>query len=269
MVEEKFETLKLEIEDHIAVLTLNRPEKMNCFNTTLLEEIGQAAEGIKLNDDVRVMVLTGAGSAFCSGADIEEYEPELIEIGQMGPYAVPRRIHEAQYPIKAIYNMEKPTIAMVNGLAIGSGMNLAAICDIRTGSEKTKFMSGFARLGLVHGMGGLWTLPRIVGLPKALEIIYTNDFIGGEEAHQLGLLNQFWPSSELETRTFELARKIASQPPLATKLNRHTLLEGLNMDLETALKYVAIVQAITGPSEDHIEAYNAFVEKRPGNFKGK
>jgi enoyl-CoA hydratase/carnithine racemase len=268
-MKKEFETVILEKEDHIAVLTLNRPERQNAFNTTLLREIGEAAVDVRYDDDIRVMIVTGAGVGFCSGADIKEYEPELIEIGAKGPHAIPRRIHEAQFPVRAIYDLEKPSIAMVNGNAIGSGMNLAAVCDIRTGSEKTKFMSGFARLGLVHGMGALWTLPRIVGVPKALELCYVNDFIDGEEASKIGLLNHLWPSSELKKRTFELAGKIAAQAPLANKMNRHTLLEGLNMDFDAALKYVAIVQSITGPSKDHLEAYNAFLENRQGNFKGE
>jgi len=268
-MEKEFETLTLEKDNRIAVLTLNRPEKMNAFNTTLLREIGEAAEDVRFDDDIRVLIITGAGRAFCSGADIYEYEPELIEIGGKGPHAVPTRIHEAQYPIRSIYNLEKPSIAMVNGDAIGSGLNLAAACDIRTGSERTRFMSGFVRLGLVHGMGALWMLPRIIGLAKALEICYVNDFIDGEEALRLGLLNHLWPSSVLKEKTFDLAKKIAAQPPIAIKMNRHVLLEGLNMDFDAALKYVAIAQAITGPSKDHVEAYQAFLENRPGNFKGE
>lgn len=265
----KFEFLTVKQEDTIAVVTLNRPEKMNALHDGLLHEIGAALDEMRDDNTIRVVVMTGSGDAFCSGADLREYEPTLLEVAAQGAHAIPKKIWNAQVPIRAIINVGKPVIAMVNGISLGSGMDLAMACDIRTGSEKTQFMSGFSRIGLIHGMGQLWTLPRIVGFAKAAELIYTCDFVDAEEAYRIGLLNQLWSSSELESKTMALARRIANRPPLAIKLNRLLMLRGLSTDFDASLESVRIAQCITGLSKDHPEAWRALVEKRPGVFKGE
>jgi 2-(1,2-epoxy-1,2-dihydrophenyl)acetyl-CoA isomerase len=268
-MEEKFQFLRIRQEDNIAVITLNRPEKLNALHDGLLSEIGTALDGMRDDDTIRVVIVTGAGDAFCSGADLREYEPTLLEVAAKGAHAIPKKIWDAQVPIRAIINVGKPVIAMVNGISLGSGMDLALACDIRTGCEKSRFMSGFARMGLIHGMGQLWTLPRIVGFAKAAELVYTCDFVDAEEAYRIGLLNQLWPSAELEKKTMGLARRIASKPPLAIKLDRLLMLRGLSTDFETSLEAVRIGQSITGLSKDHPEAWHALLEKRPGVFKGE
>jgi enoyl-CoA hydratase/carnithine racemase len=269
MMEQKFTFLTIKQEENIAVITMNRPEKMNALHDGLINEIGAALDGMRDDKSIRVVVLTGAGEAFCSGADLHEYEPTLLEVAANGAHAIPKKIWEAQVPIRAIINVGKPVIAMVNGISLGSGMDLALACDIRTGSEKSQFMSGFARMGLIHGMGQLWTLPRIVGFAKAAELVYTADFVEAEEAYRIGLLNQLWPSSELESKTMGLARRIANRPPIATQLNRLLMLRGLSTDFDASLESARITQCITGLSKDHPEAWHALLEKRPGVFKGE
>ncbi len=265
-----FKFLKIEKEEeHIAVITLNRPEKLNAFNDDLLRELGAALDEMRDAAVIRVVVITGAGRAFCSGADLVEYEPTLLEVASAGAYAVPKKIFDAQAPIRAIRNVGKPVIAMVNGMSIGAGMDLAVACDMRTGSEKTQFMTGFIRMGLIHGMGQLWNLPRIVGYGKAAELIFTCDFVDAEEAYRIGLLNQLWSSAELKSKTMDLARRIADRAPIAVSLNRLLMLRGLSTDYDTSLEAVRLAQCIPALSKDHPEAWKSLVEKRKSNFKGE
>lgn len=264
-----FKTVLVEKEEHVSVITLNRPEKFNAFNDDLLRELAEALDEMRDDDSVRVVVITGAGKAFCSGADIHEYEPTLLEVAAAGAHAIPKKIFAAQASIRAIRNVGKPVIAMVNGISLGAGMDLAVACDMRMGSENTQFMTGFTRLGLVHGMGQLWNLPRILGYAKAAELIFTCDFVSAEEAYRIGLLNQLWKSSELKKKTMDLAHRIADRAPIAVKLNRLMMLRGLSTDFDASLESVRIAQCITGLSKDHPEAWRAIVEKRKANFKGE
>ncbi len=265
-----FQFLKIEKEEeHIAVITLNRPEKLNAFNDDLLRELGAAVDEMRDAAAIRVVVITGAGRAFCSGADLVEYEPTLLEVASAGAHAVPKKIFDAQAPIRAIRNIGKPVIAMVNGMSIGAGMDLAVACDMRTGSEKTQFMTGFTRMGLIHGMGQLWNLPRIIGYGKAAELIFTCDFVDAEEAYRIGLLNQLWSSAELRSKTMDLARRIADRAPIAVSLNRLLMLRGLSTDYDTSLEAVRLAQCIPALSKDHPEAWKSLVEKRKSNFKGE
>jgi len=269
-MEKKFEQAILKKEKHIAVITLNRPEKLNAWTHQLFDDVLAALEDVRSDDNIRVLVITGAGKGFCSGGDVDEFESWLLETSRQGPEVVRRYVRTGpQRIIRAIRDLDRPVIAMVNGMAVGSGMDLAVACDIRTGCEKSKFMSGFERLGLIHGMGALWLLPRIIGVAKTAELAYTCDFIDADEAYRIGLLNKLWQSSELEKETMAMARRIASRAPIAVRMSRLLIFKGLHMDFETALEFTATCQGIAGPSEDHAEAYHALIEKRQGVFKGK
>jgi enoyl-CoA hydratase/carnithine racemase len=168
-----------------------------------------------------------------------------------------------------LQKMIKPTIAMVNGAAVGAGCDFAFGCDLRTGSENTRFMSAFIKVGLFPGWGGTWLFPRLMGVGKALEYLYTGDFIEAKDAEKLGILNRLVPAADLLTETMKLAEKIANGPPIAIRMTKLNVYKGLNMDLETALQVAAACESITLTSEDHKEGIAAFKEKRPAKFQGK
>ncbi len=262
-----FETLLLEKKEGIAVLTLNRPERMNALNPKMAGELVQALQEVNQDDEVRVLVVTGAGKAFCTGADVGGMSPE--ERRPKGAEEIRRGFRNIQAIILGFHRLEKPTIAMINGAAVGGGFDLACSCDLRTGSEHARFMVAFTRIGLFPGWGGTWLYPRIIGVPKAAEMLFTGDFMEAKEAERYGLLNKLVPAADLEKETMGLARRIANGPPIAIRLAKMQLYKGLEMDLETALQVAAACETITLTSEDHKEGVAAFREKRPPQYKGK
>ena len=171
--------------------------------------------------------------------------------------------------ILGLQNLDKPTIAMVNGDAVGAGFDLALACDMRIGSPKTRFMMAYTRMAVIPDLGGTWFLPRIVGISKALELIFTADFCNAEEAYRIGLLNKLVSVEQLEDETKALANKLAKGPPIAYRLSKWQVYKGLEMDLETALVSLAPWIPLLIASEDYKEAVSAFVQKRPPEFKGK
>jgi enoyl-CoA hydratase/carnithine racemase len=262
-----YETLLLEKKDGIAILTLNRPERMNALNEKMGTELVQALQEADQDDEVRVLVVTGAGKAFCTGADVGGMTAG--ERKPRGAEEIRRGFRNIQGIILGLHRLEKPTIAMINGAAVGGGFDLACACDLRMGSENARFMVAFTRIGLFPGWGGTWLYPRIIGIPKAAEMLFTGDFLEAKEAERLGLLNKLVPAAELEKETMGLARRIADGPPIAIRLSRMQLYKGLEMDLETALKIAAACETITLTSEDHQEGVAAFREKRRPQYKGK
>ena len=262
-----FETLLLEKKEGIAVLTLNRPERMNALNPQMAGELVQALQEVNQDDEARVLVVTGAGKAFCTGADVGGMSPE--ERRPKGAEEIRRGFRNIQAIILGLHRLEKPTIAMINGAAVGGGFDLACSCDLRTGSEHARFMVAFTRIGLFPGWGGTWLYPRIIGVPKAAEMLFTGDFMEAKEAERYGLLNKLVPAADLEKETMALARRIANGPPIAIRLAKMQLYKGLEMDLETALQVAAACETITLTSEDHKEGVAAFREKRRPQYKGK
>jgi enoyl-CoA hydratase/carnithine racemase len=262
-----FETLLLEKNEGIAVLTLNRPERMNALNPKMSEELAQALQEVNQDDEARVLVVTGAGKAFCTGADVGGMSAE--ERKPKGAEEIRRGFRNIQAIILGLHRLEKPTIAMINGAAVGGGFDLACSCDLRTGSEHARFMVAFTRIGLFPGWGGTWLYPRIIGVPKAAEMLFTGDFMEAKEAERYGLLNRLIPAADLEKETMSLARRIADGPPIAIRLAKMQLYKGLDMDLETALQVAAACETITLTSEDHKEGVAAFREKRRPHYKGK
>jgi enoyl-CoA hydratase/carnithine racemase len=262
-----FETILLEKKEGVGILILNRPERMNALNEKMYAELVQAIQEVDQDDEVRVLIVTGAGKAFCAGADVGGMS--AAERKQRGPEEIRRGFRNIQKIILGLHRMEKPTIAMVNGSAVGGGFDLACACDLRTGSENARFMSAFVRIGLFPGFGGTWLYPRIIGIPKAAEMLFTGDFMEANDAERFGLLNKLVPAAELEKETMNLARRIANGPPIAIRLSKVQLYKGLEMDLETALKVAAACETITLTSEDHQEGVAAFREKRPPKYKGK
>jgi len=269
-----YETLIYEKEDGIAKITLNRPEKLNALGYPMEPEIGMAVDEAARDDEVRVLIITGAGRGFCAGGDFRysrlrthELRPEEAEIRGEGVKG--RLIQSIFHGILTLQRMDKPTIAMVNGPAVGGGFDLALACDVRIGSPNARFMVAFTRIGLVPATGGAWFLPRIVGLPKALELLYTGDFVEAEEAYRIGLLNRLVPAERLEEETMTLARKLVQNPPMSLRLDKFMAYKGLGTDLETALGLGIACENMCLQSEDHLEGLMAFAEKRQPVFRGK
>jgi enoyl-CoA hydratase/carnithine racemase len=256
----------------IALLTLNRPERLNAIDRELQRELGDALEQVGADDGVRVVVLTGAGRAFCSGADVAGMAGGggAHDAGAGGAEALRRGFRGPQRLILGLHRMEKPTIAMVNGAAVGAGFDLACACDLRVGSPQARFMVAFTRIGLFPGYGGTWLYARALGsIPKAAELLFTGDWLEAEEAHRHGLLNRLVPAEALEAETMALAQRIAEGPPIAIRLAKMHLYRGLEYDLDTALLMAAASETITLTSEDHREGMAAFREKRKPVYRGR
>lgn len=257
--------LIVDISEHIATLTLNRPEKLNAFTSGMLEDLVSALDDCEARGDVRVVVLTGAGRGFCSGGDI----------GGMGaeqdnrPHVTKARIaDEIQAFPKRMARFHKPVIAAVNGPAAGGGMDLALACDFRVAGRSARFAETYGKIGLLPGGGGAYFLPRIVGVARAMELLLTAEFIDAEQALEIGLVNHVFEDDELQASARAIAARIASLPPLSIRLIKRTVLEGLHSDLAASLDLVSSHIAITRAGPDHAEAIQAFKEKRPGHYVG-
>ena len=265
-----YETVQLEIADRIARITLNRPERLNALSPQLTQELGDAVEAVAGTDeDVRCLILTGAGRAFCAGGDTGGMPGGGQERERGGPETIRRSFRSAQRAVLGLHRLEIPTIAMVNGDAVGAGFDLACVCDLRTMAETARFMVAYRRVALIPGYGGAWLYPRRLGLSKAAELMFTGDFLSAQEAQQLGFISAVAPVDQLEALTMELAHKIASGPPISLRLMKQLLYKGLSLDLETAMQMAATGSSITLTSEDHREGVAALREKRPAEFKGR
>lgn len=257
-------------EGQIVRIVLNRPEKRNAINEELTWELLEALEEVRRDRQTRVLVLTGAGEAFCVGGGLEAGTTGPLRPSEQKPEELRQALRNgAQRVTLALREMDKPVIAMVNGVAAGGGFDWAMACDLRIGSEKTRFRVGFTSIGLFPGTGGAWLLPRIVGVPKAAEMLFTDRLVDSSEAERLGLLNKVVAHGDLEAETMKLAGQIASGPPIALRLAKMQLYRGLEMDLGTALEMAAACETITLTSEDHREGVNAFLEKRNAVFLDK
>ncbi len=265
----RYKTLYTEKRGHVSTITLNRPDRLNAMNDQAFKEICHALEQVEKDDKTRVLIITGAGRAFCAGADLTPGPDGERLIDEQHPEVVRLDLRRLQAMTRQVRRMNKVVIAMVNGVAVGVGFDLASACDLRVGSENASFMIGFGRIGLIPGTGGTWLLPQLLGVSKAAQLILTNDVFDATEAERFGYLNKLVPSSQLEKATMDLAERIAKLPPIAIRLAKLQLYEGLHMDFETALDMIAVCQGITASSEDHREAVAAFREKREGQYKAR
>lgn len=252
-------------EEGIATITLNRPDRRNAFSPEMSESINRAVEDAAKDKKVRVLVITGTGRAFCSGADVKAMAERANRQGSEKDEPEIR-----SEPLHVLLNkFEKPVIAAINGVAVGGGFDLALACDIRIASDRARFAEVFIRRGLIPAMGGIYFLPRLVGIDKACQLIWTGDMIDAREAERIGLVTMVVPHEELESATLELAEKLAKGPPLAIQKAKRNIYRGLGMDLESALEYAASDMKELQQTEDHEEGARAFVEKRQPVFKGK
>ena len=273
IVEEKLadKTILVKIEGHVATLVMNRPEVMNALNHTMFEEYLAALDEINRNDDIRVAIITGAGKAFCASADVD-YESKGKD-ALLPDTDIEEGIryirHTAQAITRSIIDLEKPTIAMVNGLAVGDGFDWALACDLRVGSTNARFMNAFIRMGIAPNSGAPWLYPKLMGLTKAFELLYTGDWIMAEEADRIGLFNKLVSPEELEKETMALASKIAEQAPIPIRMMKRQVYQGLETSLNIILDLAGDAEMICVKTEDHKEALAAFRAKRKPVFNGK
>jgi 2-(1,2-epoxy-1,2-dihydrophenyl)acetyl-CoA isomerase len=259
--------LLYDVRDGIATLTLNRPERLNALGGALREELGDAMGRACADEGVRVIVLTGAGKGFCAGGDVKAMH-EAREQGTTRPLLE----KVAPFRDRVVLMMRdapKPLIAAVNGAAAGAGMNLALACDIRIASTAAKFSQAFVRRGLHPDWGGTYFLPRVVGMAKACELIFTGAVMDAEEALRLGIVTAVHPPERLMDATYALAARIAAGPPIAIRLARRALYHNQEVDLRAALEFETFAQNVCIDSEDAAEGIRAFVEKREPKFQGR
>ncbi|MHB8575451.1 MAG: enoyl-CoA hydratase/isomerase family protein [Dehalococcoidia bacterium] len=265
-----YKTLLVERSGRIITVTLNRPERLNSLSAELTDELGGLLTDLANGDeDLRCLVLTGAGRAFCAGGDTGGMPGGKSERPRRSAEDVRRGFRNAQRVVLGLQRLEIPTIAMVNGDAVGAGFDLACACDLRTAAQQARFMVAYRRIGLIPGWGGAWLYPRRLGLSKAAELMFTGDFMSAEEGYRLGMINRVVPAEQLQVETMALAGRIASGPPISLRLMKQMLYRGMETNLETSMLMAATGSAITLLSEDHVEGISAFREKRSAEFQGR
>jgi 2-(1,2-epoxy-1,2-dihydrophenyl)acetyl-CoA isomerase len=261
-----FEHIDITEDDRIVTITLNRPEKLNAFAGHMRRDLAKALEEAGSDHDVRVVVLTGAGRAFCAGGDVK-FMAELIE--QQDTEEFSRLLGSARRVITAIRQMTKPVIASVNGPAAGAGFNLALACDLRLASTDASFSQSFVKVGLHPDWGGTYFLPRIVNTNKACELFFLGETIDAQEALRLGIVNRVVSPEDLEPATRQLAEALRDAPPIAVAAAKQAVYISQKSELEEMLRYENEAQLRCFESHDGREGIRAFLEKRKPNFTGK
>lgn len=257
-----YQFLTLAVENRIATLTVNRPDKLNALNDATIAELGQAIDEVRSRDDIGGLIVTGAGRAFVAGADISELSSQTPTIAKA-------RARGGQEIFRRFETSPKPVIAAVNGFALGGGCELALACHIRIASEKAKFGQPEVKLGTCPGYGGTQRLSRLVGKGRAIQLITTAEMIDAQEAWRIGLVNKVVAPDDLMTVTLEMMNTILANGPLAVALCIEAIDRGLEMSLEEGLVLEANHFGLLAASEDMTEGMNAFLEKRAPAFKGR
>ncbi|MFE2985725.1 enoyl-CoA hydratase/isomerase family protein [Streptomyces sp. NPDC055092] len=251
--------------DRVATILLNRPHRKNAFTLDMVDAWADMLLRAGADPEVRAIVVTGAGGAFCSGIDLGDLQGE-----ERGPLAqkemLTGRVHRVAHALESI---DKPVIAAVSGAAVGAGMDMALMCDLRFAGRGARFAESYINVGLVPGDGGCWLLPRIVGTSKALHLLWTGDFVDAEQALSMGLVEEVVDDEELADFVQEYAARLASRPPAAVRMIKRLVRQGARTDLPTALDTVSSHFGVIGSTEDSKEALAAFKERRPGRFEGK
>jgi enoyl-CoA hydratase len=256
-----YQNLLLEIENHIALLTINRPAALNSLNPPTLNELAAAFEELQNSPDVKVIILTGAGEkAFVAGGDISVMQP-------LSPLEARKVALQAQQLFNAIEYGNKVVIGAINGYALGGGCELAMACDIRIASDNARFGQPEINLGIIPGWAGTQRLPRLIGKGKAKELMFTGDMISADQAVELGLANQVVPQTELLATAKKMAEKIAGKPQVAIRLIKEAVDKGLEMDSQKAFAYEAELFALCFATADQKEGMGAFLEKRQASWK--
>jgi 2-(1,2-epoxy-1,2-dihydrophenyl)acetyl-CoA isomerase len=268
--QQKFEQLSLEVKHkHQLWIKLENESMSNAITLPMIDSLVRVLGHADFDSNIRVIVLTGSGKNFCAGGDVKAmmqksgmFEGESNELRM-------RYMHGIQRIPKAIEDLSTPIIAMVNGAAIGAGCDLSMMCDLRIGSELSRFGETFTNIGLVPGDGGTFFLTRVLGFSKAMQMTLTSEIFTGEKAYQFGLLNFIYPHDQLENETFKLATTITFQAPVAQAMSKKALKFSYQHDLHSSLDLLASFQGITQRTHDHFEALTSKIEKRESNFKSK
>lgn len=261
ILEEELKNITLEKEGNIAIITINRPKALNALNSETLKDLDLAITSIENDNNIYCVILTGAGEkSFVAGADISEMK-DLDSKGGEEFALLGNKV------FRRLENLDKPVIAAISGFALGGGCELAMACDIRIASEKAKFAQPEAGLGITPGFGGTQRLPRIVGLGKAKELIYTCAMINAEEALRIGLVNKLVPLENLMEEARKMATTICANAPIAVKLCKDAINRGMQVDIDKAIEVEAEDFGKCFDSEDQLEGMTAFLERRAKNFK--
>jgi len=260
-----YEHIQVAEADGIATITLNRPDKLNAFIGHMRRDLAEALEQAGSDRNVRVVILTGAGRAFCAGGDIA-FMAELMQRRDAEEFS--RILGAGRRVILAIRQMTKPIIASINGPASGAGFNLALACDLRIAANTATFSQSFAKVGLHPDWGGTYFLPRLVPPNKACELFFLGEAIDAQEAARLGIVNRVVAPEELENATMELAQRLRAAPPIALAAAKHAVYVSQAEDLEEMLRYETEAQLRCFESDDGHEGVHAFLEKREPKFTG-
>ena len=261
-----FTTIEFVIEDALARLTLNRPDKLNCFNAQMHEEVREAMKTVRRDDSIRCLLVSGNGRGFCAGQDLSDRnvapDAESPDLGES--------LEQKYNPlIRSLVKLEKPVICAVNGVAAGAGANIALACDIVIAAESAKFIQSFCNIGLVPDSGGTWTLPRLVGRARALGMALLGERISARQAEDWGLIWKCVADEELASTAERMARHLATQPTRGLGLIKRAMLASSDNSLDDQLDLERDLQRLAGRSEDYREGVSAFMNKREPEFKGR
>lgn len=257
--------LEYTVDDGVGTILLNRPEAKNAFTLEMIDTWAAALRSARTDPRVRVVVVTGAGNAFCSGIDLSVLEAVGDE-----PLALKSMLTEGVHQVAhAVDALSKPIIAAVNGAAVGAGMDMALMCDIRVLTQSAKMSEAYVRVGLVPGDGGCYYLPRLVGMAKALELLWTGDFVDAQEALRIGLASKVFPDDGFVDGYRDLALRLAAQPPINVAMIKRAAQQSVHSDLRTALDLISSHLAVVHGTRDSQEARAALRERRIPSFEGR
>jgi 2-(1,2-epoxy-1,2-dihydrophenyl)acetyl-CoA isomerase len=261
-----YETLLYQKTDAVLTITMNRPDRLNALTATMLRELEDAFRQAGEDAAVRVVVLTGAGRGFCSGADLSEAMEQATANGGVDYAANLRNTYNPL--ILRIRGLPKPIIGAVNGAAAGAGMSIALACDLRIAAESASFLQAFVKIGLVPDSGATWMLPRLIGTARALDMMLTGRKVSAAEALAMGMVNQVVPNDQLGAVVEKVAAEFAAAPTTAIGYIKRAVEYALDHNLSEALEMEAVLQGMAGKTADHAEGVAAFIQKRPAQFKG-
>jgi 2-(1,2-epoxy-1,2-dihydrophenyl)acetyl-CoA isomerase len=259
------------VDDGVAVITMNRPERRNAVTQTMLDALGRTLAQVERDDEVGCVVLTGAGNAFCAGGDVKGFAERTQQAAQPDSYDRRLQIQRSHHAATALrlWRMAKPTVALLPGAAAGAGLSLALACDLRYASENAVLTTAFANVGLAGDFGGTWLLTQLVGPAKARELYFFSDRLSATEAERLGLLNAVFPAEKLHIEAMDRVRRLASGPRVALRYMKENLNRAVRADLAECLDLEAVHHLRAFDTDDHREASKAFVEKRTPRFTGR